>query len=665
MAQLTAVGVADISYIVPSYSSDKFPLTAVAELPGIFETECQGSLAFYKISHNGGILETKEFGPNGLRPLATIALPAYQLQLGTTRDVKTAKDIEGLKVRTTGGAMDLMMRSIGGVPVRMAAPEIYELLTRGTLDGIIFSYQSSVSYDFGKLLKSGTEGLNFGTAIFTYSIGEMKFKSLPPNVQKALVDAGEQVTREGCKRFEDGEKAATEKIKSQGMKVINFSDADKKQFDTAFKAVAEDWVKDVNKRGKPGTEVFKAFTDALAAGHWARGQRMRRRQRAGGTARRRQDHRPHQRDDGSLRDHAARRLRRRRHQGREPRRRRHALAAPMRHPTMGAMYLQGNRNKRSIVLDLKKPGGREALLRLAANADVFVHNVRPAAMARLKLGADDLLAINPRLVYASLHGFGETGPYAGRPAYDDLIQGLTALPALTGKITGEPRYSPATMADRIVGLNALHAILAALFHRERSGEGQAIEIPMFETMAGFVLGDHMSGRSFEPPIGPPGYSRLLSPDRRPYQTSDGYICALVYSDKQWNAFFRLIGLANEADRDPRLNSISARTRNYDFVYDWFSQMMKTQTTAEWMTFFNEADIPHAPLHDLDSLIDDPHLAAVGLLQTIEHPTEGTLHLAGPAATWSKTPPSIRQSSAGTWRAWWGDSCARRDLARAR
>ncbi len=316
-------------------------------------------------------------------------------------------------------------------------------------------------------------------------------------------------------------------------------------------------------------------------------------------------------------------------------------AAPMRHPRMGAMYLQGNRNKRSIVLDLKKVGGRAALLRLAANADVFVHNVRPAAMARLKLGADDLLTVNPRLVYASLHGFGEAGPYAGRPAYDDLIQGLTALPALTGTITGEPRYSPATMADRIVGLNAVHAILAALFHRERTGEGQAIEIPMFETMAQFVLGDHMAGRSFDPPIGPSGYSRLLSPDRRPYQTSDGYICALVYSDKQWNAFFARIGLGDEADRDPRLNSISARTQNYDFVYDWFSQMMKTRSTAEWMGFFEEADIPHAPLHDLDSLIDDPHLAAVGLIQPLEHPTEGTLRVAGPAATWSRTPPSIR------------------------
>jgi crotonobetainyl-CoA:carnitine CoA-transferase CaiB-like acyl-CoA transferase len=165
---------------------------------------------------------------------------------------------------------------------------------------------------------------------------------------------------------------------------------------------------------------------------------------------------------------------------------------------------------------------------------------------------------------------------------------------------------------------------------------------MFETMAQFVLGDHMAGRSFEPPIGPPGYSRLLSPDRRPYQTSDGYICALVYSDKQWSAFFDKIGLDNEAERDPRLNSISERTRNYDFVYDWFSRMMKTRSTAEWMIFFEEADIPHAPLHDLDSLIDDPHLAKVGLIQSVEHPTEGTLRVAVPAATWSKTPPSIRQ-----------------------
>jgi crotonobetainyl-CoA:carnitine CoA-transferase CaiB-like acyl-CoA transferase len=152
----------------------------------------------------------------------------------------------------------------------------------------------------------------------------------------------------------------------------------------------------------------------------------------------------------------------------------------------------------------------------------------------------------------------------------------------------------------------------------------------------------MSGRSFEPPIGPPGYSRLLAPDRRPYRTSDGYICALVYTDKHWDSFFQAIGWADE-QRDPRFKDMAARTRNYDFVYKWFADLLETRTTAEWMQLLEKADIPCGPMHDLDSLIDDPHLAAVGLFQTIDHPTEGTLHVAGPAATWSRTPSSIRSA----------------------
>ena len=263
MAQLTVAGVADVAYVVPSYSSDKYPLTAAAELPGVFQTQCQGSLAYYKISHNGGILETKEFLPNGLRPLVTIALPAYQILLGNPRPVNSAADLAGLKIRTAGGAMDLMMRAIKGVPVRMSAPEIYESITRNTIDGIVLSYQSSVSYDLGKLLKSGTVGMNYGTAVFIYGIGENKWKTLPENVKKAMTQAGEQVTREGCKRFEDGEKAAAEKIKSQGMKVIAFSDADKKFFNDAFAGVADEWVKETDKRGKPATETLKAFKAAL------------------------------------------------------------------------------------------------------------------------------------------------------------------------------------------------------------------------------------------------------------------------------------------------------------------------------------------------------------------------------------------------------------------
>lgn len=313
---------------------------------------------------------------------------------------------------------------------------------------------------------------------------------------------------------------------------------------------------------------------------------------------------------------------------------------PMKTPGMGAMFLQGNRNKRSIALDLKSAAGRDALLRLADGADVFVHNIRPAAMARLKLGADDLLARNPRLVYASLHGFGESGPYAGRPAYDDLIQGLTALPALVGQITGEPRYAPATLADRIVGLNAVHAILAALIHRDRTGEGQSIEIPMFETMAQFVLGDHMSGRSFEPPIGPAGYSRLLTEHRRPYRTRDGYVCVLIYNDKHWSSFFAALGDGFAEAQDARFRSLSGRVDNYDLVYKWLAALIATRTTADWLAFFEAADIPAGPMHDLDALIDDPHLRAVGLLQTLPDISEGAVRLVGPAATWSRTPPSI-------------------------
>ena len=316
-------------------------------------------------------------------------------------------------------------------------------------------------------------------------------------------------------------------------------------------------------------------------------------------------------------------------------------AAPALHPGMGALYLQTNRNKRSIVLDLKQAKAREAVLRLSADADIFVHNIRPAAMGRLGLGAETLLLRNPRLVYASLHGFGERGPYAGRPAYDDLIQGLTALPALTGRMTGEPRYTPAVIADRIVGLSAVHAILAALLHRDRTGEGQSIEVPMFETMAQFVLGDHMGGRTFEPAIGPAGYPRVLAADRRPYRTKDGYICALVYTDKQWDAFYEALGPEARRQRDPRTKDMASRTESYDHVYEWFADLMQTRTTAEWMALFEQADVPHGPMHDLDDLIDDPHLAAVGLLQELDHPTEGKLHMTAPAATWSRTPPSVR------------------------
>jgi crotonobetainyl-CoA:carnitine CoA-transferase CaiB-like acyl-CoA transferase len=304
---------------------------------------------------------------------------------------------------------------------------------------------------------------------------------------------------------------------------------------------------------------------------------------------------------------------------------------------MGALYLQLNRNKRSVVLDLKQASARKALLRLCENADVLVHNNRPAAMRRLELTDDDVHGANARLVYVSLIGYGENGPYAGRPAYDDLIQGICAVPATVAKAGAqEPRYVPLTLTDRIVGINAAHTILAAVFQRDRSGEGQSVELPMFETMAQFVLGDHLGGRTFDPPIGGPGYNRLMTANRRPYATSDGYVCALIYTDKHWRAFFEAIGRLDEYSTDPRLSDYVARSRHYNELYGLLADILRTRTTAEWLALLARCDIPSAPMNDLDALIDDPHLAAVGFFQTLTHPTEGDVRYTGIPSRWNGT-----------------------------
>ena len=315
------------------------------------------------------------------------------------------------------------------------------------------------------------------------------------------------------------------------------------------------------------------------------------------------------------------------------------LAGPMRSQGMGSLFLAVNRNKRSLVLDVKKPAGRAVLLRLCATADVFVHNVRPAAMRRLDLGEEMLRARNARLVYVSLVGYGQRGPYAERPAYDDLIQGATGIASLFAD-SGEPRYVPLTVADRIVGLSAVHAILAALIARDRAGEGQSIEVPMFETMAQFVLSDHLGGRTFEPPLGPPGYSRLLAHDRRPYRTSDGYVCVLVYNDKQWQSLFAAIGRTEQFRADPRLSDHATRARNYPYVYGVLAEILKTRSTAAWLSLLQTNDIPCTPLNDLDALIDDPHLQAVGCFTRTDHPSEGAITLTAPVGSWSRNGPGL-------------------------
>jgi len=315
---------------------------------------------------------------------------------------------------------------------------------------------------------------------------------------------------------------------------------------------------------------------------------------------------------------------------------------PMRNPAMGHLFLNANRNKRSVVLDLKRPEARDALLRLAAEADVFVHNVRPEAMERLGLGYGDLATANPRIVYVAAVGFGAGGRYAGRPAYDDLIQGASGLASAMARSTGgEPRYVPCTMADRTVGLYVATSVSAALLHRERTGRGQAVEVPMFEVFTQYVLGDHLGGLTFDPPVGDPYYSRLMTPHRCPYATADGHLCVLIYNDKQWQSFFRVIGEEERLKTDPRFGSHGGRAANIDEVYAFVAGVMRGRTTAEWTPLLEDADIPMMPLNDVRSLLEDPHLADVGFFETIEHPTEGRIRVTGVPSTWTDCAPSVR------------------------
>ena len=319
---------------------------------------------------------------------------------------------------------------------------------------------------------------------------------------------------------------------------------------------------------------------------------------------------------------------------------------PMRHERMGSNFLHVNRNKRSLVLDLKKPEGLNAFFKLVETADVVVYNIRPQAMLRLGITYEGLKAINPRIIYAGLYGYGENGPYAGKPAYDDLIQGICAVPSLMSQASGgEPRYVPLTLADRTVGLMACNAILAAVVSRYQTGLGQAVEVPMFETLAQYVLGEHMAGASYEPPMGPTGYSRLLVKERRPYQTHNGYICVLIYTDRHWEKFLELIGQGALFTQDPRFASIGARTLHINDLYGMVATAMATDTTEAWMERLNQADIPCMPMHDIDSLLQDPHLHAVGMLQQVEHPSEGKMLEIGVPVRFSGIPNLAQQKPA--------------------
>jgi len=307
---------------------------------------------------------------------------------------------------------------------------------------------------------------------------------------------------------------------------------------------------------------------------------------------------------------------------------------------MGAVFLGANRNKRSIVLDLKQDTAREALLRLAAEADVFVHNMRPQAIARLGLAYDDLAGARADIIYCGSYGFRATGPYGNKAAFDDMIQAASGLAALQNR-TAEPRYVTSAIADKITGMAVVNAVVMALYHRERSGQGQCVEVPMFETMVNFNMVEHLYGRAYEPARGRTGYPRTLSPDRRPYATQDGYIGVLPYTDRQWRAFFELAERPDLA-ADPRYQSMNKRLANIDALYADVSKVLATRSSAQWLDALDAANIPAMPVHDPDALPEDAHLSAADFWTMRNDEVLGQLRFPGPAALFSATPGGFRR-----------------------
>ena len=314
-----------------------------------------------------------------------------------------------------------------------------------------------------------------------------------------------------------------------------------------------------------------------------------------------------------------------------------------RSPGMSTGQLIKGRNKRSIVLDLKIVEAREAFEKLIKTADVFVHNIRPKAASRLAIDYETIAELNPSIIYASATGFGEAGPFADKPAYDDLIQGASGIASLYGKVTGTPRYIPSVMADKTTGLFLSNYISMALFHKERTGEGQKLHVPMYESFAAFVISEHMQGQTFVPATGPAGYTRMLTVHRKPHETMDGFICVVPYTQKHWMNFFTLVGEQNLI-ADPRFSSQTERTKNIDALYEIVSDSMKTRTTSDWLITLTDADIPAGPMNSPEDLFDCPHLDAVGMFPEIEHPTEGRIKHIKVPVTFSKTPGGLYRHS---------------------
>jgi crotonobetainyl-CoA:carnitine CoA-transferase CaiB-like acyl-CoA transferase len=314
---------------------------------------------------------------------------------------------------------------------------------------------------------------------------------------------------------------------------------------------------------------------------------------------------------------------------------------PRRNDRMGALFLNLNRNKRSVVLDLKRPEGREAILRLVRDADVMIHSMRPQAIERLGLGYDAIRAVNPEVVYCAAYGFGQDGPYAARPAFDDVIQGASGASAVQAFSTGEPRHFPMLFCDKTTGYAALSAISLALFHKARTGSGQKIDIPMFETMVHFNLLEHQYGQIFDPPLGDFGHARVRAPDRRPLGVEDGHVCVMPYTDAHWRGFFEAVGRPDLA-KDPRVADGASRAAHVEELYALIADLVQDKSRDALLDALVAADVPCAPVNTLPDLFEDPHLASVNFFQPVDHPTEGRMRVASNPMGFSETPAAIRR-----------------------
>jgi crotonobetainyl-CoA:carnitine CoA-transferase CaiB-like acyl-CoA transferase len=305
---------------------------------------------------------------------------------------------------------------------------------------------------------------------------------------------------------------------------------------------------------------------------------------------------------------------------------------------MAANFMQLNRNKRSISLDLKTEGGKEVLRRLIPTADAIVTNIRPAGMGRLGFGYADCKALNPRLIYAVATGFGQDGPWRARPAFDEIIQAASGFASAIGS-DEEPQFVASLAADKLTGMALVSAVCAALYRRERSGEGQLVEVPMLETLAAFNSVEMMGGLSFEPPVGPPVYKRMRH--RKPAKTKDGWMTMLPYSAANWDAFFQAVGRP-ELTEELGINDPVRRAQNIDVVYEKMREIALTRTTAEWEELLLAIDVPHTSFTRMTEVTEQPHLKAVGMFPVLDHPTQGAVRVARPPTKFASTPADIRR-----------------------